>query len=337
MIRMMPTLAKTVLLAAVCCSLVRAQAMPHTILNIEVQNIVVYVDDVADVSTYATKPNVIAAATPRNFGESILIGDIVSVNGQPAKGVTVHNLRTITLRTATTPGQAIADVMRSNTQAGNFEILRTDGTAVGSIMFSGLGGAGPAPPGAPLAVSQGNNPIVGGTGAYLGVRGQSGQAVTSQTIANRQASMTEDPANRRQNGGGRNFFVLDIIPQSIPEVVSTANGPAITHSSDFSLVTPSKPAAAGEVLSVFMRNLGPTTPGVDPGKPFPASPPTVNAPVQVTVNGESAEVTAAVGYPGSIDGYQVNFRVPSGASKGTATIQVSAAWIAGPAVSIAIQ
>jgi uncharacterized protein (TIGR03437 family) len=102
-------------------------------------------------------------------------------------------------------------------------------------------------------------------------------------------------------------------------------------------VTPSKPAAAGEVLSVFMRNLGPTTPGVDPGKPFPASPPTVNAPVQVTVNGESAEVTAAVGYPGSIDGYQVNFRVPSGASKGTATIQVSAAWIAGPAVSIAIQ
>src|SRR5690242_4293063 len=34
-------------------------------------------------------------------------------------------------------------------------------------------------------------------------------------------------------------------------------------------------------------------------------------PVEVTVNGKSAEVLAAVGYPGAIGGYQVNFRVPS--------------------------
>ena len=332
-------IAMIVLLAAAYCRLARAQAAPHAILNIEVDNIVVYVEDVSPPSAYAAKSDVTPAAVPRNFAESMLIGDIVSVNGQPAKGVNVQNLRTINLRAAPTPGQAISDVMRANTQAGTFEILRSDGTPVGSIMVSGLGGAGAPVPGAPLAVSQGNNPIVGGTGAFLGVRGQSGQSVTAQTIANRQASMTEDPANRRQiGGGGRNFFVLDLIPQSLPQVVNTASGPAITHSIDFSLVSASKPAAAGEILSVFMTGLGPTTPGVDPGKAFPASPlQTVNSPVDVTVNGKTAEVTAAVGYPGAVDGYQVNFRVPSDAAKGTATVQVSAAWIAGPAVNITIQ
>ena len=55
------------------------------------------------------------------------------------------------------------------------------------------------------------------------------------------------------------------------------------------------------------------------------------------MNGNSAEVLGAVGFPGSLDGYQVTFRVPQDAAKGMATIQVSAAWIAGPAVGIVVQ
>jgi uncharacterized protein (TIGR03437 family) len=125
---------------------------------------------------------------------------------------------------------------------------------------------------------------------------------------------------------------------SVPQIVTTASGPAVTHSSDFSLVTSSKPAAAGEVLSLFATGLGPTVPAVDPGQPFPSSPAaTVNSPIEVKVNGNSAEVLGAVGFPGSVEGYQVNFRVPQDATKGVATIQVSAAWIAGTAVGIAVQ
>src|SRR5207237_2441503 len=117
-----------------------------------------------------------------------------------------------------------------------------------------------------------------------------------------------------------------------------SSGPAITHSSDFSAVTSSKPAAAGEVLSLFATGLGPTVPAVDPGQPFPSSPAAaVNSPIEVKVNGNSAEVLGAIGYPGSVDGYQVNFRVPPGTAKGVATIQVTAAWIAGTAVGIAVQ
>jgi uncharacterized protein (TIGR03437 family) len=55
------------------------------------------------------------------------------------------------------------------------------------------------------------------------------------------------------------------------------------------------------------------------------------------VNGTAAEVLAAVGYPGAVDGYQVNFRVPPGTTKGTVSIQVSAAWIAGAPISIPVQ
>ena len=135
-----------------------------------------------------------------------------------------------------------------------------------------------------------------------------------------------------------NRFVLQLIPMFLPQIVTTANGPAVAHSIDFSLVTASKPAAAGEILSDFVTALQPTVPGVHPGKPFPSSPlAAVNSPVEITVNGTAAEVMGGVGYPGAVDGYQVNFRVPSDAAKGVAAIQVGAAWIAGTPVRIAIQ
>ena len=102
-----------------------------------------------------------------------------------------------------------------------------------------------------------------------------------------------------------------------PEIAMAPAGPAITHSSDSSLVTASKPATAGEILSLSARGLGPVNPGVDPGQPFPSSPPAVvNSPVGVTVNGMAAEVLSAVGLPGAADGYQVDFRMPPDTAKG---------------------
>jgi len=87
--------------------------------------------------------------------------------------------------------------------------------------------------------------------------------------------MTEDPARRRINGGGKVHFVYQLFPMTRPEIATTLNGPAVTHSNDFSLVTAANPAKAGEKLSLFATGLGPTRPAVDLGKPFPASPPAV--------------------------------------------------------------
>jgi uncharacterized protein (TIGR03437 family) len=91
-------------------------------------------------------------------------------------------------------------------------------------------------------------------------------------------------------------------------------------------------------LSLFVTGLGPTRIAVDPGQPFPSSSlAEVNAPVQVTVNGRSADVLSAVGYPGQVDTYQVNVRVPAGVGGGPARLQVTAAWVGGPAVTIPVQ
>ena len=153
------------------------------------------------------------------------------------------------------------------------------------------------------------------------MRGQAGfSRINVDGKVARLASVTEDPANRRARSSGARTWLLDLIPMSQPQIATTASGPAVTHASDFGLVTASKPAAPGEILSVFCADLGPTNPGVDFGQPFPSSPmAAVNSPVDVTVNGRPAEVLAAVGQPGAVNSYQVNFRVPSATIKGVAT------------------
>jgi uncharacterized protein (TIGR03437 family) len=336
--RKIETFAAVILLTGLLCRPGLGQSAPATFLQVDIENWVEYVYDTADTTKWATNASVTPAALPKNFTNQLGIADIVAVNGQPVKGTMVRDLRNMNLSPAPLPGQGIGDIPRGAVVTDYYEFEKTDGTAIGTLILSALV-AGPPAPGAPVAVTQGNFAIVGGTGAFLGVRGQSGQVVNSQVLTLRQASVTEDPANRRQNGGGgRIRWLMHLIPQERPEIVTTANGPAVVHSNDFTLVSATKPAAAGEILSLVVTGLGPTKPGVDPGTPFPTSPPAaVNSPVGVTVNGQSAEVLGAAGYPGAVDGYQVNFRVPPGTAHGTATVQVSAAWITGPAVTIEIQ
>lgn len=315
---------------------VHAQAVPSTILQIEVDNFVQYYDDTTDFSKLATVPGITTGTPALNFRRWMQVGDIVSVNGQPVKGTFTANARQLTQGPAATPGQAISDTTRNNFQDVVYEILKADGTPIGSIMALGLGN-GSAPPGAPLAITQGNNAIQGGTGAFLGVRGMWGQTVTSQTISPRAASMTEDPFNRIQNGGGRAFLVLHLIPVEAPQVVTTPAAPAITHA-DFSPVTGAKPAKAGEVLIIQATGLGPTVPGVDPGQPFPSDvTQTVNSPLNVSVNGKAAQVINAIGWPGLVDTYRVDIQVPNGLASGMAAVQLTAAWIPGAAVSIPVQ
>ena len=304
------------------------QTAQPQILTIDLENFVEYRQDVSDPARYATDPNVTTPTTPHNFFTATMFADIVAVNGQPARGLYVGRPRGIITSPTPTPGQAIADTAHNSFRDLFFEILNSDGTAIGSITATGLAGGNP-PPGAPATLQGSNWAIIGGTGAFLGARGQAGSAAGNSPRA---ASISEDPANRRINGGGKARFVLQVIPMSTPQII------AVTHASDFSVVTGAKPAVAGEILSIFATGLGPTQPGVDPGTPFPSGPlQTANSPINVTVNGKSADVIGAVGYPGSVNGYQVNFRVPTDAQKGTASVQVIAAWISGPPATFPVQ
>ena len=307
------------------------QAPPPVILEVQLENAVIYVTDVSDVSRFATDPNVTTVSPPtmRSFGTSLVIADIVAVNGRPAKGTATINQRRTSFSASPTPGQAISDTGRASLNGYALELLQTDGTAIGSIFASGFGGGG-TPPGAPLTVTTSNNAVVGGTGAFLGARGQLGAKPV--TLPVRIASVTEDPINRRTYGGGSFTIVVHLLPTSRPEILAT------THASDFTLVTAANPARAGEVLTLWATGLGPTRPGVDPGQPFTASPlRVVSSPVEVSVNGAPAEILYAGGVPGTVDGYQVNLRLPAGITPGSASLQMRVAWIAGPEVKIVIQ
>jgi len=320
---------------AVCGKAVFGQTPPPVILGIDVVNQVNYESDVPDYSKLATDPSSTTGVVAKNFSYYISIGDIVAINGKPAKGTFIARQTSVNLNPNAAPGQAIADTTRANVHQVSWEILSADGTAVGTIIATGLG-QGPAPPGAPLMTAQGNSAIVGGTGAFLGVRGQQGSALPV-TAMSPLVSVTEDPANRRLRNGGALHYVVHLIPMSRPEIVIASSGPAVFHA-DFSPVTTAKPAKAGELLIVKATGLGPTVPGVDPGQPFPSdATQTVNSPVDIMVNGQSAEVLNKIGWPGLVDTYRLDFRLPGGIAGGTAAIQATAAWITGSSVNIPIQ
>ena len=341
MFREFQKLAIGLLFAGISGNPASGQTAPSSTLIIDVGNVVEYQDDVLfDPLKFAANPNITPSAGARTFATNVVLGDILAVNGQPAKGAFIGTPLAISMTPTVIPGRSIADTTHASIKSQTFEIWKSDSTPIGTIMTFGLDGSTP-PPGAPTypVDTRGNFTVFGGTGAFLGMRGELVQrAQVLEAVPPRAASVAEDPAYRRINGGGNIRFYLHMIPLVTPAITTTPGGPAVTHSNDFSLVTPSKPAAAGEILALFASGLGPTKPGVNPGQPFPSSPAAaVNSPVDVTVNGTSAEVLAAVGYPGSVDSYQVNFRVPADTPKGVATIQISSAWIVGAAVSIAVQ
>src|SRR5262249_33385320 len=147
-----------------------------------------------------------------------------------------------------------------------------------------------------------------------------------------------DIVGRYQNTGSTAFHAFLLRGQAPACTTFAPRAAAVTHGSDYKPVTAANPAAPGEVLSVFASGLGPTQPDVEPGKPFPSSPPAVvTAAVEVRVNGKPAEVLGAVGLPGAVDGYQVNFRVPADTLKGVAGLQLSVGMAVDASVKFMVQ
>jgi uncharacterized protein (TIGR03437 family) len=313
-------------------------------LEIDVVNIVSYTSDVFDASKFATDPSLTTVTVPaRNFGFVIAVGDIVAVNGTPAKGTLIARQQALVLNPTPNPGQGVADTVRTAVTEFLLEIQQVDGSPVGNIYTLALSG-GTAPLGlSRAAVTLGaslnsNHVIAGGTGAFIGARGQAASVVLPGNVGPRIASMTEDPSRRRDHGGGKVHFVFQLYPMTRPEIVLTGSEPAIAHAAEFLPVNAANPAKPGEILSLWATGLGPTDSALNFGEPFPATPlSAVNSPIELTVNGQPAEVIGAVGYPGSTDRYQVNFRIPADAVTGMASILLSAAWIKGNPVQIPIQ
>ncbi len=309
-----------------------AQEVP-VILQVAVENYVVYINDVSDVSRLARTPGPQTPNPPANFFTNVILADVTAINGSPAKGIMVLQTQALLLTPSPNPGQAVADMVRGTTVEFKWEFLKPDGSAIGNIYVTGLSG-GAAAPGS-LPGTGGAGAIVGGTGPFMGARGT---CSIVQTTGVRLTSQAEDPSLRRTNGGGRGRVVFQIFPLFRPEILIGPDGPVVFHE-DYSLVTPGKPARAGEILIVYARGLGPTRPAVNPGDPFPDGPAfaVVNSPVEVLVNGTPSPAINQLGVPTTTDTYRVDFRLPADTRPGLASIQISAAWVRGAAVRVPVQ
>jgi hypothetical protein len=311
-----------------------AQTPLPTVLTIEMENVVQYQESFANPqkngSSTAMEPPISAPAT---FFPGTFVADIVTINGKKSKGTTVARIFWVGLNANPSGSQAIADVNRFQAMDIVFEIQQGDGSSLGTIMLSGVTGGAP-PLGAPKAGITGTFAVTGGTGAFLGARGQAATIMNSH----RATSTFENPINRRNFPSGLWKMVVQLIPMKTPEVVIGGAGPVVLHANDYSPVTAASPAHAGEILTLLASGLGPTRPGVDPGQVFPASPANVTtSPIDVLVNGIAGDVLYAGGYPNTMDNYQVNFRLPTDTASGLAAIHLSAAWVNGAEVRIQIQ
>src|SRR5436190_11793182 len=203
----------TALCAAAYCQSSLPPQVPTTILEIDVENQVEYDLDVLDLSKWATDPNVTRNNPPKNFDFVAGLADIVAVNGAQAKGALAFRVWALIASSAPAPGGNIADISATSFRSLVLEVLKSDGTPVGTITAQGFGGNNVAPPpGAPLSATAFNFAITGGTGAYLGARGQLVRGRV--TIGARVASITEDPANRRINGGRKIRWIAHLLASS---------------------------------------------------------------------------------------------------------------------------
>jgi uncharacterized protein (TIGR03437 family) len=116
---------------------------------------------------------------------------------------------------------------------------------------------------------------------------------------------------------------VDLAPVT-PGTVAFADGTLVTQHADFTLVDANRPARPGEGLTIYLVGMGATTPAVPSGTRAPSDPLARVPPnVQVTVDGQSADVSFAGLTPGGVGLYQINFAVPSTARSGKLEVVIT--------------
>ena len=136
------------------------------------------------------------------------------------------------------------------------------------------------------------------------------------------------------NGSTASNVVTGYLGATSPGVFTVPPGGvytgAIQHGKDFSLVTSSSPAVAGETVVAYCTGLGPVTPAVTAGTAAPSNPLAQASLVGVAITDSQGNYVplpqANIQFAGltpSVGGlYQINFTMPSGLASGTAVLEV---------------
>jgi uncharacterized protein (TIGR03437 family) len=121
---------------------------------------------------------------------------------------------------------------------------------------------------------------------------------------------------------------------TLPDTITTApaepglavlsDSTVIAQHPDFSLVTTSAPAAAGEAITLYLVGMGATNPAVASALASPSGPlASVTTSPVVTIGGQQAQVLFAGLTPGAVALYQINLIVPTGVASGQAPLVIT--------------
>ena len=151
---------------------VSAQTPASTILTIEMENVVEYQENFANLPKNGTSAGMeTPISTPATFSPGYFIADIVAINGKKSRGTTFVKDTWVSFNPNPSGSQAVADIARFQAMEIVVEMAPT-----------------------------GNFAAIGGTGAFLGARGQAATIINTHLAT----STFENPINRRTfPAGGR--------------------------------------------------------------------------------------------------------------------------------------
>jgi uncharacterized protein (TIGR03437 family) len=138
------------------------------------------------------------------------------------------------------------------------------------------------------------------------------------------------------SNGPSAVFNLTVAPVSPNIFFDTVGG--LVFRPDFSLILPSNPAAANDVLILFATGLGQTSSPLNTGRIVPGGPPFFTTqPVTITVGGKQVTALYSVAVPGFAGLTQVAFQLPAGIAPGTAALSLSVGGVTSNTVNIAVK
>ena len=324
------------------CSGGFAQHPVGSLLVIQLENQTGYVRDVSDTTAPSRRPGPHDDLFDRGAKSQLRRIDLrwrhCFRQWKAGQGTATELVIFIPIRPSPTTGQFIGDTTRGGFYEWNFEILHEDGRQIGSIRASGMG-QGQPPPGATSAVRAASYAVIGGTGAFLG-----SAVIWAAAVGRRHPLRCESlPQPKIQPTDvctvvDLSFKTCTFCPCSAQKSSRRRMGPRwCTPPISRSLQAPNLPGQ-GKSSACLPLDSAPRFRASNRASPLLLQRATLSIPpVEVLVNGKPAEVLYAGGYPGAVDRYQVNFRVPDGITAGMASVQLSSAWITGPEVKIPIQ
>jgi len=130
--------------------------------------------------------------------------------------------------------------------------------------------------------------------------------------------------------------VITVNPAA-PSLFSTERGGVIVKAADSSLVSPTNPAIAGDILRIYSTGLGQTAPPLATGMIVPPGQSFRIAGVTVTIGGQSVDVLESSVLPGLPGVYQTVVRMPSGIPPGSRQVTLRVGDATSNTVSMSIQ